>query len=229
MVNGPVFQAKTAEKFNSSLKMLAKTTDRMEGAKEVFSNVLQAVNSALETVGLASPSVQSLGGAPNVDPLGETYFSVTPFRYGDYVAKFSIRPASKDLTDLTGKDIDVGDQPDAIRDTVQAEMSHLTGEWEFCVQLCRDLEAQPVEDPTVAWDEEDAPFFAVATIHAEPQDTWSDAKVQRVDEEMRFSVWTGLVAHRPLGNINRARKASYEHSSQYRQAFNRCPIHEPTS
>jgi catalase len=229
MVNGPVFQAKTSKKFLGSLKMLAKTTDRMEGTKEVLSDVLQGVNTALQAVGISSSTVQSLGGAPDSDPLGETYYSVTPFRYGDYIAKFSVRPVSKDLTELTGKEIDTKDQPDAIRETVQAEMRHLTGEWEFCVQLCRDLEKQPVEDPTTQWDEEDAPFVPVAILRAAPQDSWSADKVQKVDEEMRFSVWTGIAAHEPLGNINRARKATYEHSARFREGFNRCPIHEPAS
>jgi hypothetical protein len=53
--------------------------------------------------------------------------------------------------------------------------------------------------------------------------------VQKVNEEMRFSVWTGITAHEPLGNINRARKATYEHSARFREGFNRCPIHEPAS
>jgi catalase len=227
MVNGPVFQAKTAEKFLGSLKMLAKTTDKMEGAKTVLSSVLQTVNSGLEAVGVSSSTVQSLGGAPNVDPLGETYFSVTPFRYGDYIAKFRVKPVSPDLTELTGRQIDASVNENAIRDTVQAQMQSISGEWEFQVQLCRDTEAQPVEDPTVEWMEEDAPFVTVATITAAPQDSWSDAQVQMVNEEMRFSIWTGLAAHQPLGNINRARKAPYEHSSKFREGFNRCPIHEP--
>ena len=227
MVNGPVFQAKTAKKFLGSLKMLAKTTDRVEGTKKAMSTVLQGLNTALETVGVSSTTVQSMGGAPNIDPLGETYFSVTPFRYGEYIAKFSLKPVSQDLKDLTGKEIDVADRDDAIRETVQAEMSHLTGAWEFQVQLCRDLKKQPIEDPTVEWDEKDAPFATVATIYAGPQDSWAPEQVRRVDEEMRFSVWTGLDAHRPLGNINRARKAPYEHSAHFRERFNRCPIHEP--
>ncbi|AYD04692.1 catalase family protein [Neorhizobium sp. NCHU2750] len=229
MVNSPVFQAKNTKKFLGSLKMLAKTTDRMEGTKEVLSDALQGINTALETVGLSSPTVQSLGGAPDGDPLGQTYYTVTPFRYGDYIAKFSLRPVNRDLTALTGKQIDTKDQPDAIRDAVQAEMQHLAGEWEFCVQLCRDLEKQPIEDPTTQWDENDAPFMAVATLRAEPQDSWSDANVQKVDEAMRFSIWTGLAAHEPLGNINRACKATYAHSAKFRASFNRCPIHEPTS
>jgi hypothetical protein len=57
----------------------------------------------------------------------------------------------------------------------------------------------------VLWDEADAPFQRVAVINVGPQDSWDPQMVQAVDEEMRFSVWTGLAAHQPLGNINRAR------------------------
>ena len=227
MVNGPVFQAPNAEKFLSSLKLLAKTTDKMEGTKVVMSSVLQTVNKGLEAVGVSSPAIQSLGGAPDVDPLGETYFSVTPFRYGDYVAKFRLKPVSPDLTKRTGTEIDVSVREDAIRETVQAEMQETHGVWEFQVQLCRDLEKQPIEDPTVEWKEDEAPFATVATITARPQDSWSDEKVQKVDEEMRFSVWTGLADHQPLGNINRARKETYRHSAEFRARFNGCPFHEP--
>ncbi|UHS62866.1 catalase family protein [Agrobacterium vaccinii] len=227
MVNGPVFQAKTADKFLGSLKMLAKTTDKMEGTKKAMSSVLQVVNSAMEAVGLSSSTVQSMGGAPNVDPLGETYFSVTPFRYGDHVAKFSLKPISHDLIELSGREIDTSTGEDAIRDTVQAEMKTISGQWEFQVQLCRDMKAQPIEDPTVEWDQAEAPFVTVATITAAPQDSWSEEQVKRVDEEMRFSVWTGLAAHQPLGNINRARKEPYEHSAKFRAHFNGCPVHEP--
>ena len=227
MVNGPVFQAKTTDKFLGNLKMLAGTTDKLEGTKKVMSTVLRGVNSAMEAVGIESPKLQSLGGAPNIDPLGETYYSVTPFRYGDYVAKFAVVPVSPGLTSRTKKEIDGSEGPDVIRQTVQSEMQAIDGVWELRVQLCRDLEKQPIEDPTVEWKEEDSPFQTVATIHAGPQDSWADEQVQKVNEEMRFSPWIGLAAHQPLGNINRARKEPYEHSADYRVRFNRCPIHEP--
>ena len=227
MVNGPVFQAKTADKFLSNLKLLAKTTDRAEGAKTVLSSVLQVANTALTAVGIESSTLQSMGGAPNVDPLGETYFSVTPFRYGDYVAKFSLKPVSSDLVQLEGRAIETSEGDDAIRETMREDMRSREAIWEFRVQLCRDLDAQPIEDPTVAWDDEKAPFHTVATVTANAQDSWEPAKVQAVDEEMRFSVWTGLAAHRPLGNVNRARNAPYRHSAGFRERFNRCPIHEP--
>ena len=228
-VNGKVFQAPNAEKFLGSLKLLAGTTDRAEGLKVAASTVLRGVNKALHAVGIDSPTVGALGGAPNVDPLGETYYSVTPFRYGDHVAKFSVAPVAPALTALTGTEIDASARPNAIRETVRAEMQGIEGVWEFRVQLCRDPERQPVEDPTVEWDEAEAPFQRVGLITVRPQDSWEPSRVQAVDEQMRFSVWTGLAAHRPLGNINRARNAPYKHSAEFRERFNGCPIHEPSA
>ena len=230
MVNGKIFQAKTADAFLGSLKKLAKTTDRVEGLKVAVSTVLRGVNKALGAVGAQSTTLGSLGGAPNVDPLGETYYSLTPFRYGDFIAKFSVAPVAPALTELTGHEIKAsGEHPNAIRETVQKEMKGIEGKWEFRVQLCRDLDKQPVEDPTVEWKEDEAPFQRVGLITAAPQDSWAADKVKAVNEEMRFSIWTGLAAHRPLGNINRARNAPYKHSAGFRQRFNKCPIHEPAA
>lgn len=228
MVNGKVFQARTASEFLRSLKGLALTTDRLDGTKKTLSAILRGVSSALKSVGLESTAINSLGGAPNVDPLGETYYSVTPFLYGAYIAKFSLAPVSDDLLELRGNIVDTDGRPDGIRETVRAEMRSRSPIWEFRVQLCRDLDRQPIEDPTKAWGEDEAPFVTVARIEAGPQDSWSDEKVKAVDAGMRFSVWTGLSAHRPLGNVNRARRDAYRHSSTYRERYNRCPIHEPT-
>ncbi len=167
MVNGPVFQAKTADKFLGNLKMLAGTTDKLEGTKKTMSTVLRGINTALEAIGIESPKVQSLGGAPNVDPLGETYYSVTPFRYGDYIAKFSVAPVPSDLRSREKQEIDTSDNPDALRQYIKGEMQVIDGEWELRVQLCRDLAKQPIEDPTVEWKEDEAAWFK-AGLHVEP-------------------------------------------------------------
>ncbi len=228
MVNGKVFQTKTAEDFLKNLKPIAKTTDRMEGAKVALSSVLRGVNSALEAVGIESTKIQSMGGAPNTHPLGQTYYSVTPFRYGDLIAKFSLAPVSADLLELVETEIDASKDPDAVRDAVRTTMRSTEGVWEFRVQLCNDLEKQPIEDPTVEWDEETSPFIRVAFLKASAQDSWGEALRDRVEEHARFSVWTGLEAHRPLGNINRARRRPYQHSAKFRENFNGCPIMEPS-
>ena len=221
MVNGPVFQAPTADKFLGNLEMLAATANRLEGVKEVVSTVARSLNTALSAVGIESTKLQSLGGAPNVDPLGETYYSVTPFRYGDYVAKFSLAPVAPALIALKDKAIDASDDPNAIRDTLRSEMCDIDAMWEFRVQLCRDLEKQPVEDPTVMWDEEEAPFRTVATITVPRQDSWDADRVETVNERMNIMIWTGLAAHQPLGNINRARSETYLHSTRFRECLMR--------
>jgi hypothetical protein len=229
MLNAPVFPAKNAKQFAGNLALLAGTTDRIEGVKVALSAALRGVRTALDAVGVKSSLVRVLGGAPNVEPLGETYFSVTPFRYGDYIAKFSLAPATTSLTALTGKEIDASQDRDAIRARVREEMGGIDAVWELRVQLCRDLQKQPIEDATVEWKADEAPFQRVGIINAHRQDSWAPERVQAVDETMRFSVWTGLAAHQPLGSINRARKATYRHSAAFREHFNRCPIHEPVA
>lgn len=229
MVNGTVFQARNAKKFLGGLKLLAQTTDRMEGTKEVVSATLRGMRHVLEAVGMESPTVNALGGAPNVEPLGETYYSVTAFRYGNHLAKFSLKPVATEMIAMTGKEIDIDGRDDAIREEMQKEMRAMDAVWEFRVQLCRDVDKQPVEDPSVEWDEHEAPFQRVGILRVRAQDSWDAQQVEQVNERLRFSVWTGLAAHRPLGNINRARRSAYRHSADFRARVNGCPYHEPTS
>jgi len=229
MVNGPVFQAKTAKEFEGNLKALAATTDKMEGAKKLLSATLRGVGSALEAVGAESAKIKTMGGQAQTHPLGETYWSATPFRYGDYVAKFQVLPVAPQLRQLEGAEVDLAGNPNGLRETVRSDAKAIDGEWEVRVQLLRDREKQPVEDPTTEWKEEDSPFQRVGVIRTAPQDSWDDTLVQKVNEETRFSIWTGLAAHQPLGNINRARRETYEHSANFRARVNGCPIHEPTA
>ena len=227
MINGKVFTAPTAQKFLGNLKLLAKTTDRLEGTKKVVSAVLRGVHNTLAAVGVQALAIDALGGAPNVEPLGETFYSVTPFRFGDYIAKFSLKPVAPAMTALTGQTISIEGRDDAIREEVRKEMRGIDAEWAFRVQLCRDLEKQPVEDPTVEWDESEAPFVTVGTVRVPAQDSWDAARVERIDEQTRFSIWTGIAAHQPLGNVNRSRRETYRHSADFRARVNGCPYHEP--
>ncbi|MDX6807646.1 catalase family protein [Terrihabitans rhizophilus] len=227
LVNGPAFVASSAKQFLGNLKLLAKTTDRAEWAKRALSAVLRGAETAIEAFGSESATLKALGGAPNVHPLGETYYSQSAFRYGDHVAKFSLTPVSHSLKALGGTVVDLQGQRNGIREAVIREMAVHGGEWELRVQLCRDAQSMPVEDPSVRWDETASPFLPVARLRAQAQTGWSDERAQVVDDNMRFSVWTGLEAHRPLGVINRVRKQTYAASARFRGTFNGCPIHEP--
>uniref|UniRef100_UPI0035CBD1F0 catalase family protein n=1 Tax=uncultured Sphingomonas sp. TaxID=158754 RepID=UPI0035CBD1F0 len=225
MVNGPVFGAPTPEVFAKNLKLLAATTDKAEGSKIALSSVLRVVESAIEAVGGKSSLVSQLGGAPEVHPLGETYFTQTAFRYGDYIAKVSLVPASPGLTERTGDRVNVHGRQDALREDITKVLIEQGGTWELRVQLCTDLKAMPVEDPTVVWDEKQSPFMTVATLTVDPQIAWTHGRSEAQEDRLSFSPWHGLAAHRPLGAVNRARRTLYDFSADYRGRVNGCPVH----
>ena len=229
MINAPTFNAADGADFLRNLKLLAKTTDRAEWAKRGLAAVLRGAEKLVEVTGHESALLQSMGGAANVHPLGETYYTATAYRYGDYMAKFSLAPISDSLTALTGEIVDTAGRPDALREEVASAMQKGDGVWELRVQLCRDIAAMPIEDATVAWDEDLSPYVPVARFTVPAQTGWSEARAHRVDDCMRFSPWNGLAAFQPIGRINRIRQDSYDQSANFRSRVNACPMHEPSA
>ena len=229
LINGPAFGAPTAKKFLGSLKAVAATTDVAPGLKSVFSTLARGTEAILEAFGTKSPTVLTLGGHPETNILGETFFSQAPILFGPYIAKVAVAPVSPGLTALTNMRLDMNNKPNALREAVVTHFAATGGEWELRVQLCTDLETMPIEDASVVWPESKSPYIAVARIAVGPQDAWSPPAVAEIDEGMAFSPWHGLAAHRPLGSVMRARKATYKSSADFRATRNRCPIHEPRS
>jgi hypothetical protein len=227
LVNGPAFGAAKGSKFLGTLRLLSKTTDKAEWAKRALSSVLQTVEKGLEALGTESALIKTLGGHPLTNPAGEIYFSQTPFRYGDYIAKFSLAPVSPNLTALRKSPVQMSGHRDGLREALNRVFAHDVSIWEFRVQLLTDISKMPVEDPSVVWPEELSPFIAVATVTALPQAAWDQNRQVVGDDKLAFSPWRGLAAHRPLGSINRLRKAAYQMSADFRANTNRCPIEEP--
>lgn len=227
MVNGPAFNTPGISGFLRSAKLLAATTERMPRTKQVLSATLRGTEAALEAVGGQSATLKALGGEPQHHPLGETFFTQVPFRYGAYIAKFSWVPVSPALKALTGEPLESA--PDTQREAVAAFFAQpgAVAEWELRVQLCRDLEKMPIEDASVAWPEEISPYLPVGRLLIEAQASWS-ADAESSEDQLAFAPWHALAAHRPLGNLNRARRVVMAASREFRSTFNRCPIHEPT-
>jgi hypothetical protein len=229
MVNGPAFLAPTAKKFLGSLKLLASTTDKIPRLKRAFSALLRGTEKIVEAVGGESGTLKGLGGQPETNILGETFYSQVPFLYGPYMAKFSIAPVTPTLRVLKDAPVDLSGKPDGLRAAVNDYFSAQGGEWELRVQLCTSLEKMPIEDASVPWPEDESPFVPVARITAGPQVAWDEARSVAMDDGLSFSPWHGLAAHRPLGSVNRVRKAAYLSSASARSPRGRCPIHEPAS
>jgi hypothetical protein len=227
MVNGPAFQAPNVKKFLGSVKLLAATTDKAPNLKKAFSAVLRGAEKVVEAVGGESAQLKALGGHPETNPLGETYYSQTPILYGRYMAKLSLVPVSDTLRALTDAPVDLKNKPDGLREAVVEHFSREGGEWELRVQLNTDIEKMPIEDPSVEWPEDESPYVTVARLRAGPQLAWSESLAHAVDEGMQFNIWHALAAHRPLGSVNRVRKAVYAMSKRFRAERNGVEIAEP--
>ncbi len=229
LVNGPAFASATPKAFLANLKLLAASTDRGEGFKKAFSATMQTVDAALEAVGIASPTVRTLGGTPQTHPAGETYYSQVPIRYGDYIAKISVAPISPNLTQLTGSKVDTVGRPDALREDMRHALIKQGSAWELRVQLCADLETMPVEDASALWDETASPYRTVARLTVPAQVAWEVGVSDAMEHKTAFSPWHGLATFQPLGGINRSRRPLYQQSVDYRGSHNGCPILEPRS
>ena len=229
LVNGPAFSSPNGKAFLANLKLLAATVDKIEGVKKVASAALQPIEAALQKSGHPSATLTTLGGQPETNVLGETYYSQVPLRYGDYIAKISVAPVSPELASLKDSPVRLHDHPNGLREAVAEFFAAHVAEWELRVQLCTDLERTPVENASKIWSEEVSPFVTVARIRARSQTTWSEARSAAVDDGLSFSPWHGLAAHQPLGSVMRLRKRAYEMSARFRAEHNGRSIEEPRS
>ena len=228
LVNGPAFGAPNAKAFLANLKLLAATTDKIEGVKKVMSAAMRGMQQLVEaTTGQENATIATLGGQPETHILGETFYSQVPLLYGDYIAKIAIAPATPELKALTKAPLQVNGVPNALREAVVEFFRQNGGVWEVQAQLCTDLHDMPIENAAKVWDEDKSPYIPVATIRVRPQTAWSEARSAAIDDGMSFSPCHGLAAHRPLGSIMRVRKQAYEMGKRFRAERNGRMIEEP--
>ena len=152
---------------------------------------------------------------PFLHPLAECYYSQTPFRYGDHVAKFCVKPVTPGLKALAGKPFEPQDA-NGMRIDVVEFFKHHDAEFVFGVQLATNSEDFSIEDANAEWPEDESPFQEVARIVIPAQDAYEAAKVAYI-ESLSFSPAHSLAAHRPLGSLNRARMYAYAVVAQKRR------------
>jgi hypothetical protein len=197
--------------------------------KKVLSSVMRGAEKVLESVGGQSATLMTLGGYPETNPLGDTYYSQAPILLGAYMAKLCVAPASASVMALAKAPVDLKGKPDGLRQAVSEFFAVQSAEWELRAQLCTDLDAMPIEDASKPWPEEQSPYRAVARLVFKPQTSWNDARKRVIDEGMAFNPWHALAAHRPLGSVMRVRKAVYETTAKLRAERNGAHISEPRS
>ena len=116
--NGVAFPTPGPKKFLANLKLLAKTTDKVEGLKKAVSAVFRTAEKGVEAVGGESALLEQLGGHRHTHPLGESFFTQAPIRYGDYIAKLGVVPLSENFKALEGQEIDIAGRDDALREEI---------------------------------------------------------------------------------------------------------------
>lgn len=176
---------------------------------------------------------QLLGRIRN--PLYAQYYSMTSYAMG-VEADSPVRPkpyrhamkySARSCTPADGRPADVADD-DYLRRGLVEHLARADGCFEFLVQLQDPARDMPIEDPTVRWNEAQAPFVAVADIHI-PQQAFDTPARDTFCENLSFNPWHAVEDHRPLGGLNRIRKAVYEEIAVYRHAMNGATHTEPTS
>jgi catalase len=227
-INAKAFGAPDPAAFLGQIKLLDKTLELPETVKQVVSTVARGVNVGLRAVGVHAGALDNLGH-PYTHPLGETFSTVAPVRYGEYVAKVSFAPLSENLKELTEKHVDAGHGFNPLEEALREFFKTNTGVWQVQAQLATDPETTPIEDASKEWPEDKAPWQAVATITVLPQESYSDARQIFFDDQLSFTPWHALAAHQPLGGIMRSRRNAYEEAQKFRAARNLRAHVEPKS
>lgn len=164
-------------------------------------------------------ALATLSPAP-LSPTQVTYFSVSPYKFGDANAKFRVMP---DPQGCPGYTLPKQNEklPNFLRSALNQQLSTDRIAACFVLQIQRQdaNKYMPIEDTSIEWRESDAPFETVAQITVPAQDFDTPALNLQCDN-LSFNPWFGIEAHRPIGGINRLRKAVYEAVSDYRHARN---------
>lgn len=156
------------------------------------------------------------------NPLATQYWSMVPFLMGDRPAKFSVRPRNPPAASIPESPTD-----DYLREAMVRHLDHDGMDFDFLVQLQTDPRRMPVEDPRVRWDENLSPYRKVATLRI-PAQKFDTPAQQAFAENLSYTPWHCIEAHRPLGAVNRCRKSVYQEISKYRHQANDKPRREPT-
>lgn len=214
MINHPVFFARNVKEYMRLEHVLVQAND----------NPLATIGGAL-TGGDWNPlhwhwremlTVARIAGQFPAHPASQTYFSMAPIRFGNYVAKYRVKPSGDRQNSYLEQVQRLGTQADAMRLALEATLRTQEVLFEFQVQLRTSERTMPIEDATIQWPESESPFRTVAHLLL-PRQEIESLRLQDDYKNLAFNVWHALAAHRPLGGINRVRRWAYAISSAWRQ------------
>jgi hypothetical protein len=146
----------------------------------------------------------------------ETYWSRGAICWGEPLAvRYLLRPKpAADPAPVPARAV-----PDFLSREVAERLSAGDVRFELCLALFRDERSTPIEDTSVRWRvaEHDLVPVAELTIPRRPAVGVADVAEPQALRSIDFNPWNTTEEFRPLGNLNRARKAAYDASAAHRR------------
>lgn len=140
----------------------------------------------------------------------EPLFSAVPMACGPYAVRVRLLPAASNGVATPGAQQDWGG--DFVARLAQQDL-----QWDLQLQPFVSEALTPIEDASINWP---SPYTTVARLTLPHQDSNSaagQALLSQVEASV-FDPWQALAAHRPLGDVQRARKVIYFESQKGRSA-----------
>ena len=213
MINHPVFFVRNVADYVEFTKAVGTGNPR-----PFFFGFSNPLKWRLHEMGIA----QAIRGKTVTNPLAIQYFSMTPVALGEGAMKYSARPCS-----VNGH-VTVPPSENFLREAMSQELSKKHACFELLVQRQTDPKSMPIEDPTIDWSQKLSPYRKVGTIVI-PQQSFESKEQMEFCENLSFTPWHTVADHRPIGGIQRARKAIYDTISDLRHDLNKVKPFEPTA
>ncbi|WP_204029802.1 peroxidase family protein [Sinosporangium siamense] len=216
MTNYPVSHARNAWEFVQFAKVMAGANTRLRKAFALFVRLPLVVGA--RQARRMRRNVRA-GTRRRVGSLAlERYWSRGAILWGDAgPVRYRLRPAPGVL----GAPAPSRTDADYLRHELATRLVRTDVVFELCVQRYVDGARTAIENGAAVWRESDSPPVVVATLTIPRQDLdTADARaVELLVDEMAFDPWNTTEEFRPLGNLNRARRAAYEAGSAHRRGY----------
>ena len=208
MTNFPVPHARDAQQFIAFA--LAMSQSKLIGIPKLIAAV-----GPLEAVRMLRNVIE--GSGRNVSSVAlESYWSRGALLWGTAgPVRYFVRPALS----AASASAQYGG-PDYLSNEIADRLLQSAVTFELCLQPYVDERRTPIENAAKEWQEKDTSPVPVAHLVLKQQNIFSVEAMDagREIESMAFNPWNTTDAFRPLGNLNRARKAVYEASAAHRKA-----------
>jgi len=170
--------------------------------------------------------MQGLWSKTQGSPLGTAYYSCVPYLLGKGAAvQYAFLPATK--VDMKVQGLPGRPSDNYLRENMALTLGKRDVAFVMTVQPQTDSFRMPIEHAGVLWPERLSPRIPVATLHIPRQRFDSPAQLDFA-RNLSYNPWHCVSEHRPLGNLNRARRRLYWELSRFRQANNGVVHVEPT-